>query len=279
MADGSRGKDHTVSLRLRLGDRRHLETFTSFLGCPGRTLHEGGDGRGNRTIGVHLRSAALSEDLERWGIVRRKSLDGCRAHADLEYSGAFWRGVLDGDGTVCFDRFGAPVVAIYNSSHPLLEQYVAFLREHLNDPPSPRANRTIWVVTLHGARARAAVQAMQAGLPPGLGLARKNPLVARALAWRSQYEVHAERDARMAARYAAGDVVREIARTEGVRRGTVVAAARRAGVEIRPVGRTTPDRRPRLRAGFAFLRRRRADGVDRGRRRGARRNARLLVPS
>jgi LAGLIDADG-like domain len=57
--------------------------------------------------------------------VRRKSLDGCRAHAALECYGAFWRGLLDGDGTVCFDRFGAPVVAIYNSSQELLEQYVA----------------------------------------------------------------------------------------------------------------------------------------------------------
>src|SRR3954470_14750772 len=237
MADGSRGKDQTIRLKLRLSDRGHLEQFTGFLGCPQRRLFEGGDGRGNRTIGVHLRSAALSEDLERWGIVRRKSLDGCRAHPALECSGAFWRGILDGDGTGCFGRFRAPVARIYNSSRALLEQYVAFPAAHVEGPQARiTANRTIWTVTLQGARGRAALQAMQAGLPGGLGLARKNGLVARAVAWRSQYEIHADRDARMAARYAAGDEVREIARAEGVRRATVVAAARRAGVAIRPRG-------------------------------------------
>ena len=104
MADGSRGKDHTLRLKLQIGDRDHVEQFARFLGCPGRPLREDHDGRDNRTIAVQLRSAALSRDLERRGVVQRKSLDGCRAHASLAASGAFWRGVLDGDGTVCFDR-------------------------------------------------------------------------------------------------------------------------------------------------------------------------------
>jgi transposase-like protein len=243
MADGSRGNDHTLKLSLRLGDEAHVAEFVRFLGCPERPLRQGDDGRGNRTIAVHLRSAAVSSELERWGIVRRKSLDGCRAHPELAVSGAFWRGMLDGDGTVSFDRFGAPRVTLYNSSLALLEQYAAFIRAHVDGPsPRPLANRTIWAVTLHGTRGRAALEAIQAALDPGLGLARKNPLVERALAWRSQQEVRAARDTRMAARYAAGDVVREIARAEGVRRGTVLAAARRAGIEIRPSGgpRRTP---------------------------------------
>src|SRR3954454_243736 len=61
MADGTRGKDHTIWLKLRRADRGHLEQFTQFLGCPRRPLHEGEDGRCNRTIGVQLRSASLSE--------------------------------------------------------------------------------------------------------------------------------------------------------------------------------------------------------------------------
>jgi hypothetical protein len=243
MADGSRGKDHTLKLSLRLADQSHVAEFASFLGSPERPLREGDDGRGNRTIALQIRSAAVSNDLERWGIVRRKSLDGCRAHPELAVSGAFWRGMLDGDGTVSFDRFGAPRVTLYNSSLALLEQYAAFIDAHIDGPSSrPLANRTIWAVTLHGTRVRAAIEAMQAALDPGLGLARKNLLVERALAWRSEQELRAARDARMAARYAAGEVVREIARAEGVRRGTVLAAARRAGLEIRPSGgpRQTP---------------------------------------
>src|SRR3954451_2870481 len=123
MADGSRGKDQTIRLKLRLSDRGHLEQFTGFLGCPQRRLFEGGDGRGNRTIGVHLRSAALSEDLERWGIVRRKSLDGCRAHPALECSGAFWRGVLDrltAAGINPIDFRGAAIKTSTNFSSALL---------------------------------------------------------------------------------------------------------------------------------------------------------------
>jgi hypothetical protein len=74
------------------------------------------------------------------------------------------------------------------------------LTAHVEGPRARlTANRTIWRVALHGARARSALEAMQNELPDGLGLARKNPLVDRALAWRSHYEIHGDRDARMAA--------------------------------------------------------------------------------
>lgn len=65
----------------------------------------------------------MADDLSGWGVTARKTFTAC-AHQDLEHSIPFWRGVIDGDGTI---RRRDYTVSLYTASAAFLGQYQAFL--------------------------------------------------------------------------------------------------------------------------------------------------------
>lgn len=100
LADGNVHRN-TVTLNLKTGDTAHLEKFRAFVG-------------GNQVISVKkdvrmsgyaFGSIKIAKDLEKWGITPNKSLTA-KPHEDLKMNRHFWRGVVDGDGTLYKDRNG-----------------------------------------------------------------------------------------------------------------------------------------------------------------------------
>lgn len=100
LADGN-VSENTITLNLKTGDTEHLEKFRTFMG-------------GNQTISVKkdirmsgyaFGSIKVAKDLAGWGIVPNKSLIA-KPHKDLINNRHFWRGMIDGDGTLYKDRNG-----------------------------------------------------------------------------------------------------------------------------------------------------------------------------
>lgn len=76
---------------------------------------------------VHLciSSQELVDDLKRLGITYKKSLNEQWPNVPLEYSRDFIRGIVDGDGSIHFDKRGCPTISLCGG-----EETVGHVREH-----------------------------------------------------------------------------------------------------------------------------------------------------
>jgi len=125
-----------IILDLAEKDRAHVEAFRSFLKSThaiSTLTRKSGLIRGHavderRSVAFRVRSVSLAEALARRGVAGKSPL---RAPSDeLANSLDFWRGCIDGDGTVRWttDRAGYTYAAIMLCGHmPLLEKFQAFL--------------------------------------------------------------------------------------------------------------------------------------------------------
>jgi len=158
MADGNvhyRKKSGVmVELPAALQDRTQLLKFRNFLATDKPIYFSSNSGRsrnkGRRQIQgkVVAVSRKIAKALEPFGVVPRKSHTAKvkLLKKDLD----FWRGVIDGDGTVRIDKRGDPYLAAHGSK-PLMRQFRLFVLTHF---PDFRGNvlrcGTIWRVILHG---------------------------------------------------------------------------------------------------------------------------------
>lgn len=106
---GNKRTNSGVMLGLAIRDRGHVEKFRQAISSsspimvlkPGRTGRSTGD-----SARVHIYSKRLVEDLISWGVTPRKSASASVPHnafkGDLERH--FWRGVMDGDGSIYWDH-------------------------------------------------------------------------------------------------------------------------------------------------------------------------------
>lgn len=94
LADGN-VSGNAVTINLKTSDTPHLEKFRAFM-CGNQTIHVMKD---VRMSGYTFGSIKVAKDLAKWGIVPNKSLIAY-AHDDLKMNPHFWRGVVDGDGTI-----------------------------------------------------------------------------------------------------------------------------------------------------------------------------------
>lgn len=93
MADGWISQD-MVNLTLAACDIGHIEKFKSFL-CSG---HKITNVRNGIAFMLCVRSQKMVSDLSKYGVVPRKSMTA--KVSGLESDLDFWRGVIDGDGTL-----------------------------------------------------------------------------------------------------------------------------------------------------------------------------------
>lgn len=125
-----------IILQLGRKDRGHIEKFRTFLGSE-HTIYDGvnktsrsyGNGRGDGQVSrFNVRSRPIFEALQRRGLAVHSPL---RVPSDdLADSVDFWRGEVDGDGTVRWttDRHGSTYANIMLCGHmPLLEKFQVFL--------------------------------------------------------------------------------------------------------------------------------------------------------
>lgn len=96
MADGCVHDETKITLALATKDRDHLEKFRGFLKSDLRPIQTVPQ-TNSCSLKIHSRQIVI--DLERYGIVPRKSLIAV-AKGGVESEPGFWLGLLDGDGSI-----------------------------------------------------------------------------------------------------------------------------------------------------------------------------------
>jgi hypothetical protein len=101
-ADGSirlrYGRDYYISVGQKESDKYHIERFRRFVGVD-RQLYSTKKG----SVILIFRSRTMFESLVKLGITPNKTFN-LKVKSVLECNRHFWRGVVDGDGSVCIIR-------------------------------------------------------------------------------------------------------------------------------------------------------------------------------
>lgn len=118
-----------INLTLKQSDRAHVERFRRFLEADYRirTITRC-DGRQYASLTVHSRR--LAADLATFGVVERKSLVASVKYLNMDPD--FWRGVVDGDGSVGFHKRGYFSLRLYGA-YKLTSQFRAFAATIVKD--------------------------------------------------------------------------------------------------------------------------------------------------
>lgn len=205
MADGSVQPSGRIAVLLKDCDDGQLDALRRFLGSPTKPIayrrtepgHDFGPAAGGRYCHITFDSLPLTTDLSRYGVVPRKSW-GEGATVEVASSAEFWRGVIDGDGTLsfCAAKNGYPSLSLVGTER-LMGQFAVFLAGCMTDGWEPRVHRVVgtgarrpvglYRVSVAGTRALSAARILY---PRGAyALARKRARADRLLAWRSPAEV------------------------------------------------------------------------------------------
>jgi hypothetical protein len=124
MADGCvtyRRGCYAIALVLKVSDREHVGDFLKFLGSNNILTEEPKNGSVRATV----QSKRLAEALAKFGVTPRKSKTA--RVIGLETSVPFWRGVVDGDGSVFHDAKGRAGITLCGSE-ALVGQFSEFVR-------------------------------------------------------------------------------------------------------------------------------------------------------
>ena len=126
MADGCVGSDRdTISLSLKIEDKKIIELFLKSINSKKEVrINYRKDGRSCARTAIT--SKQMVEDLKRHGIIPRKSTREKLLTPSLLYDRDFWRGVIDGDGSLEIYN-DKPCLSLYGSKD-LLSQFVLFIK-------------------------------------------------------------------------------------------------------------------------------------------------------
>ena len=132
MADGA-VCGTTLAVNLQLRDRDHLVKLNAFLGGGDlrRTITER-----NGAARITFCSPDLIARLAHWGVTERKSFTA-HGRRGAQFEHAFWRGVIDGDGTIST----AGEVSLVTASDRLARQFIQYTRYRLDLDPKLTVRR------------------------------------------------------------------------------------------------------------------------------------------
>jgi hypothetical protein len=158
MADGC-VTQREVILVLHRRDESHIRAFMEFVGCSDRPLRSANRGEARRGL---VSSVALARQLAVFGL-KAGHKPVATVPPELASSPDFWRGVVDGDGTL---RSRAAVPQLSLVGYPqLIAQFGAFLGRvfadgHVPTPYVHSQSRAVRLVSVSGRHARRAVQTL-----------------------------------------------------------------------------------------------------------------------
>jgi hypothetical protein len=93
----------------------------------------------------------MVDDLARYSVTARKSFTVHGWHGPYELARHYWRGVVDGDGTIGEYESGRRVQLI--GSYGMMSDFQKFIKDHLGFDASINKNRKIFVVAYNGKEA------------------------------------------------------------------------------------------------------------------------------
>lgn len=108
LADGNVRKDGVVRLRLKKSDISHIKKFQKFLNTDYKVYTN------KRVSGINIRSEQIVKDLKEYGVIPNKT-HKIKIHDDLKLNRHFWRGMIDGDGTVRITNEGYTIISLTGS--------------------------------------------------------------------------------------------------------------------------------------------------------------------
>ena len=163
---------HTFGLGLAVADRDHIRQFRSFLSSthPIRTWTSHTFGGAWDLAVLVISSRRIFEALEAEGVVQNKTEYGRGIRAPLALSHDFWRGVLDGDGSIG-GTVEAPALTLCGDLY-IVQQFTVFARTIVPETRvRERQDKSIYTVTFGAGTARNLFRALYGH--GALSLARK----------------------------------------------------------------------------------------------------------
>lgn len=124
---GAGGGQDQIALKLAVIDKDHVQAFRAFLGSDAPLLESANVRQGVRYPWVMLRvsSQVLCDRLVELGVTKQKTFT-LRVSEELAESPDFWRGALDGDGTIRWNTGKQVYAQLVGASLPFIEQFAAF---------------------------------------------------------------------------------------------------------------------------------------------------------
>ena len=179
MADGclidkyNNRRSYVLSVDLKSSDKDHLVKLVNFLSYTGVI-------RDNRrgTSELKVASDTLANDLMKWGLSVRKSL--CeRPHEALLNSVDFWRGEIDGDGTIYLTIGNHPgeyfpAIGLCGGEY-IVKEFSNFAKANIetNTNPTRSNNNGLWRFTLKCGQAVEMMRILYGNCDPNIALTRK----------------------------------------------------------------------------------------------------------
>lgn len=138
MADGSiieKKGESGIDCRISVADGDHIRALRDFVGR-GTLYRTNVKGRAP-LVGWRVYSQSIAGDLARWGVVSRKgTLDNLAPQGEARMSIDFWRGMLDGDGTIRISNT-SPQVAL-TGRRGISEAFIEFVEATIDLKLLPR---------------------------------------------------------------------------------------------------------------------------------------------
>lgn len=130
ITDGNIGDNGRVELSLKESDSSHIYKFKEFLKTdfiPKIKTRNGGFSNNSRSCLIYVYSKDLVDCLQKYNVIPRKTFITC-APDSLKYNRHFWRGCIDGDGSLTKTKKGRHSVVLYGTE-TLCEQFLSFVKE------------------------------------------------------------------------------------------------------------------------------------------------------
>lgn len=120
---------NSVIINVSVDDLSHVELFRNFLGS-NKPVRVYGPGKSSFGVGdmarFEVRCTRLCNALRKFGVTERKTHTAVAGDCVIS-NRHFWRGVIDGDGTVCLSRSrNYPLLSLCGASKVLIDQFASF---------------------------------------------------------------------------------------------------------------------------------------------------------
>lgn len=159
-------KERAIGMALMESDREHVEKFKAFLG----STHSIQQKKKQKAVCLSVKSPRLVAAVAQYGVSPRKSFTA-EVCPELAHDRDFWRGVIDGNGSIQHYETGhCPMLSLVGSER-IVQQFEAFCAPYLGGYPLKTricGHSPVWYATMHGNAAMTMLQVLYKNASPVL---------------------------------------------------------------------------------------------------------------